>query len=106
MRRYLFAVFAAFLLALATPAQAGTRTFRQGADEVHVQDAPCMHPVLLAYAARMVPDTEFQRAYAVIGGKRFDGCWRAVQGGVVHLIWEDGDQGVLSESSFTEAPTT
>lgn len=106
MRRYLLTVLAAILLAVATPAQAGERTFRQGADEVRVQDTPCMHPLVLAYASRLVPDTEFQRAYAVIDGQRYEGCWRAVQGGAVHLIYEDGDQGILPEQAFTEAPST
>lgn len=103
--RFLFIVFAAVLAALVNPAFAGERTFRQGADEVRTFDTPCMHPVVLAYAARLVPDTEFQKAYAVVGGQRYEGCWRAVQGGAVHLIYEDGDQGILPEQAFTEAPS-
>jgi hypothetical protein len=76
---------------------------RLGNDTVRTYSSACMHPVVLAYIARMVPQTEFRKAYAVVGGKRYEGCWRPVEGGI-HLIYEDGDQGLLPDSAMKPVP--
>ena len=105
MRKFILFVFVAMLAALASPALAGERLFQRDGAEVRIMDTPCMHPLVLAYAAGIVPATDLRKAYGVIRGQRFDACWRAVDGGVVHIIWEDGDQDTLLNTEFMESPS-
>ena len=80
--------------ALATaPAMAQDLVARQGNDTVRLADGPCTsEPVL----ARLRPEiqAQFKAALAVVEGRTFEACWRPA-GNVAHLLYEDGDQGLV-----------
>ncbi|HMA08342.1 MAG TPA: hypothetical protein VKP68_10785 [Ramlibacter sp.] len=77
----------------AAPAVAQDLVVRQGNDTIRLADAPCTSEQVLA---RLQPaiQAEFKAALAVVEGRTFEACWRPA-GEVVHLLYEDGDQGVV-----------
>lgn len=84
------------MLALPGTAKAEDRIARQGADSVTISERPCLVASVLIQIDRLAPGEreKFQRADATFGGQKFFACWQAVPGGV-HLIYEDGDQGLI-----------
>jgi hypothetical protein len=66
---------------------------RQGDDSVRLNDGPCASEQVIS---RLEPATarEYKSASAQLAGQRFVACWREM-GGVAHLVYEDGDQGVI-----------
>lgn len=86
-----------FCAALATfavaPAFAEELVARQGDDSVRLTDAACKSELVLG---RLDPSAagEYRSASAVFQGKRFQACWRMV-GNAAHLVYEDGDQGII-----------
>lgn len=66
---------------------------RQGNDSVRLSDSACESPLVLG---RLSPDTHpmYKKASAEVGGQTFSACW-AVVGNAAHLVYEDGDQGVI-----------
>lgn len=87
-----FALLCAAALA-AAPAMAQDLVARQGNDTVRLGDAPCTS---LQVLARLRPEiqSEFKAALAVVEGRTFEACWRPA-GNVAHLLYEDGDQGLV-----------
>ena len=77
----------------ATPALAQDLVARQGNDSVRLADGPCTSQQVLA---RLQPrmHSQFKAALAVVEGRTFEACWR-VAGNVAHLLYEDGDQGIV-----------
>jgi hypothetical protein len=89
-------VFCAALAAAAfatTPSFAQELVARQGDDSVRLSDAACSSELVLR---RIDPATagEYKAASAVFQGQRFTACWR-MMGNVAHLVYEDGDQGII-----------
>lgn len=86
------AVCAAFALAPLL-AQADVLVARQGNDSVRLTEASCDSQLVLA---RLSPETRslYKKATAVVGGQDFTACW-AMMGDAAHLVYEDGDQGVI-----------
>jgi hypothetical protein len=84
-------VLCAATLALA-PAFADDLIAREGDDSVRLADAPCESQVIM----KLVPEThgEYKKASAVVKGQNYVACWREM-GNVAHLIYEDGDQGII-----------
>lgn len=84
------AVCAALALA---PAFAENLVARQGDDSVRLADTPCQAREVLV---RIEPDAhkEYKSATAQLQGQRFVACWREM-GNVAHLVYEDGDQGII-----------
>ncbi|MBE7369617.1 hypothetical protein [Ramlibacter pallidus] len=86
-----------FCAALATfavaPAFAQELVARQGDDSVRLSDTACKSDLVLG---RLDPSAaaEYRQASAVFQGQRFNACWRMV-GGAAHLVYEDGDQGII-----------
>ena len=86
-----------FCAALATfavaPAFAEELVARQGDDSVRLSDAACKSELVLA---RLDPSSaeQYRSASAVFQGQRFQACWRVV-GNAAHLVYEDGDQGII-----------
>jgi hypothetical protein len=86
--------FAILCVALAAaPALAGDLVGRQGSDTVRLAEGPCTSETVLA---QLDPGlhSQYKAASAVVQGQTFTGCWRKA-GRVAHLLYEDGDQGIV-----------
>jgi hypothetical protein len=85
---------AALAAAFATaPSFAQELVARQGDDSVRLSETACSSELVLR---RLEPGSagEYKAASAVFQGQRFTACWR-MMGNVAHLIYEDGDQGII-----------
>ena len=96
-----FAVCIAFAAAAAAPAFADELVARQGNDSVRLSDAACKSELVLA---RVEPGEkeEYKAATAEFQGQNFVACWRTM-GNVAHLVYEDGDQGIIPLQELTPA---
>ena len=86
-------VFCAVVAAFAAPSFAQELVARQGDDSVRLSDTACTSDQVLR---RLEPGTagDYKAASAVFQGQRFNACWR-MMGNVAHLVYEDGDQGII-----------
>jgi hypothetical protein len=86
-------ICAALVAAAASPAFAQELVARQGDDSVRLSDAACKSELVLG---RLEPGAanQYRAASAVFQGQRFQACWRMV-GNAAHLVYEDGDQGII-----------
>jgi hypothetical protein len=95
-----YAIFAAAMLAAST-AMAAPFARSSSGDWVRLLDKPCAAEVLA-----LIPEAErdqYHAAKAQIDGKQFDACWEVVaDAGAVHLVYADGDQGLVSMLAFHE----
>ena len=71
---------------------------RQGNDSVRLAETPCTNSEVLGHVPPQVR-TEFRAASAQVEGKTFTACWRK-SGGSAHLVYEDGDQGLIPLSDL------
>lgn len=80
-------------LAAAAPAMAQDLVARQGSDTVRLADGPCTSEQVLV---RLEPSlhSQFRAAMAIVEGRTFTACWRKA-GNAAHLLYEDGDQGIV-----------
>lgn len=87
------AVVCAAVAAFAAPSFAQEMIARQGDDSVRLSDNACRSELVLQ---RLDPAAaeEYKAASAVFQGQRFTACWR-IMGNVAHLVYEDGDQGII-----------
>jgi len=86
------ALSAALAIAM-SPALADDLVARQGSDSVRLADGPCQSERVLA---RLEPgsQSDYKSASAVFQGQQYTACWRVV-GSIAHLVYEDGDQGMI-----------
>jgi len=77
----------------AAPVFAEQLVARQGDDSVRLADSPCQSEQVLGRLSPQSHD-EYKSATAVFQGQNFVACWR-VMGNVAHLVYEDGDQGII-----------
>ena len=77
----------------AAPAIAGDLVARQGGDSVRLADAPCTSELVLGQLEPRL-QVQYKAAYAIVKGQTFAACWRK-SGSVAHLLYEDGDQGIV-----------
>jgi hypothetical protein len=77
----------------ASPAFADDLVARQGSDSVRLAEAPCTSSEILGQLPPQV-HPEFKAASAQVEGKTFAACWRKA-GASAHLVYEDGDQGLI-----------
>jgi hypothetical protein len=89
------------MLALPSGARAEDRIARQGHDEVMISESPCMFASVLIEIDKVLPGQreQFRRAVTHFGGKKYFACWRPMGGGA-HLVYEDGDQGIVPFADF------
>jgi hypothetical protein len=82
----------------AAPAMAGNLVARQGSDTVRLADEPCTSELVLV---RLAPQlhSQFRAALATVEGRTFAGCWRKA-GNAAHVLYEDGDQGLVPLSDL------
>jgi hypothetical protein len=70
---------------------------RQGTDAVQLLETPCPAAVPVDAALR----DQYAAAVANIGGKLYSACWMAVPArGFVHLVFQDGDIGMVPFRDF------
>ena len=77
----------------AAPAMAGDLVARHGSDTIRLADEPCTSELVLGRLEARY-HSQYKAASAVVQGQTFSACWR-MAGRAVHLMYEDGDQGIL-----------
>jgi hypothetical protein len=97
-----FALFCAAAL-LAAPALADELVASNGNDSVRLSSSPCTSEEVLN---RLQPQfrAALRDATATVQGKTFKACW-VVEGHAAHLLYEDGDQGLIPLRDF-KIPTS
>ncbi len=92
-----FALLCAAAL-LAAPAMADELVAKSGNDQVRLTDSPCVNEQVLNL---IKPDyrSVLRDASAVVQGQTYRACW-ITNGDAAHLLYEDGDQGVIPLSDF------
>ena len=85
-------------LAAAAPAIARDLVARQGSDSVRLAEGPCQAEQVLS---RLDPQMQekYKEATATVEGRTFAACWRMTPNGA-HLLYEDGDQGLVPTSDL------
>lgn len=84
--------------AVAGPALATDLVAYLGSDVVRLTGEACTNEAVLE---RIEPKVQasFHLATAVLQGQRFVACWRITPTGA-HLVYEDGDQGLVPLTNF------
>lgn len=85
---------------VATTAQADMIA-RHGADSVRLMRDACPESVALPPEADR---RAFRKALAVVGGQEYAGCFAVRNDGLVVLIYQDGDAGLLPVVQFRMGP--
>lgn len=86
---------------LAAPAMADEVIASNGADSVRLSDSQCTSEKVLEQATPPVRE-KLRDAVATISGQSFKACW-VVEGNMAHLVYEDGDQGLVPLTEFRKA---
>jgi hypothetical protein len=98
-----FALLCAAAL-VAAPVLADELVASNGQDSVRLSDKPCSNDEVLKQVTpnirRMMRD-----ANAVVQGQQFKACW-VVDGESAHLLYEDGDQGLIPLADFKQPTST
>lgn len=98
MKRFLLAI----LMLIASTFALADAVFREGSDVVHLRNAACTDEKVLVLARAVDPDADDLRAAsAIVGGKVFGACWH-LHNGTVHVLYEDGDQGLIPPQLLRE----
>ncbi|MGE4239353.1 hypothetical protein [Ramlibacter sp.] len=96
MRKILLcAALAATALA---PAFADELVARQGNDSVRLAEQPCTSEQVLGQLPTGLRE-DYKAASATVDGRSYRACWRPM-GGAAHLLYEDGDQGLIPLSDL------
>ena len=83
---------------LAAPVMADEVIASNGADSVRLSDSQCTSEKVLEQATPPVRE-KLRAAVATISGQSFTACW-VVEGNMAHLVYEDGDQGLVPLTEF------
>jgi hypothetical protein len=94
-----FALLCAAAL-IAAPALADEMVASNGQDSVRLTDKPCASEQVLQRVTPKVRDM-MRDANATVGGQQFHACW-VVDGDSAHLLYEDGDQGLIPLADFKQ----
>jgi hypothetical protein len=86
---------------LAAPAMAEEVVASNGVDSVRLSDGQCSSAKILDQLEPALRD-QLKDATATIGGQQFKACW-TIDGQVAHLVYEDGDEGLVPLSEFHKA---
>lgn len=92
-----FALLCAAAL-IAAPALADEVVASNGKDSVRLSNGPCTNAQVLGL---LKPGfrSSLKDATAVVQGQTFKACW-IVDGDAAHLLYEDGDQGLIPLTAF------
>ena len=94
-----FALLCAAAL-VAAPVMADELVASNGLDSVRLSDKPCTSDQVLKRLTPKFRDA-MRDASAVVGGQPFRACWIA-DGESAHLLYEDGDQGLIPLADFKQ----
>ncbi|HUR90317.1 MAG TPA: hypothetical protein VMZ74_14615 [Ramlibacter sp.] len=94
-----FALICAAAL-VAAPVMADELVASNGQDSVRLSDKPCSSEPVLQLLTPKFRDA-MREANAVVGGQQFRACW-IVDGESAHLLYEDGDQGLIPLADFKQ----
>jgi hypothetical protein len=94
-----FALLCAAALA-AAPVMADELVASNGQDSVRLSDKPCSSETVLQQLTPKFREM-MKEANAVVGGQQFRACW-IVDGDAAHLLYEDGDQGLIPLADFKQ----
>ncbi len=83
---------------LAAPAFADEVVASNGDDSVRLSDAQCSSEKILEQIEASVRP-QLKDATAMISGQSLKACW-VVDGKVAHLVYEDGDEGMVPLTEF------
>jgi len=83
---------------LAAPAMADELVASNGNDSVRLSNAPCTSEQVLSQLKPQFHSV-LRDATAVVQGQTFKACW-LVEGHAAHLLYEDGDQGLIPLVDF------
>lgn len=75
---------------------------KNGDDTVVLMDKPCPYGSVLRYIDEKHRD-RFKKADTRVSGQRYFACWVEVDG-LVMLVYEDGDQGMVPLAMFKDSP--
>jgi len=95
-----FAFLCAAAVFAATPALADELVASNGQDSVRLTDQPCSNEQVLKQLTPKFRDA-MKDASATVGGQPFRACW-IVDGDSAHLLYEDGDQGLIPLADFKQ----
>ena len=98
------AVVTALAAFAAAPVFAEELIARQGSDTVRLSDSACKSELVLSRLDSRAK-AEYRAATAYFQGQNFVACWR-VMGNVAHLVYEDGDQGIIPIQELKPAMST
>lgn len=102
MKRLLttLSLFLPLLVALLVPLPAAAQDLvaREGDDSIRLREKPCEVEAVLSRVPQQF-HSQFMAATAVVEGKTFAACWRKA-GAAAHLVYEDGDQGIVPLSEL------
>ena len=87
----------------AAPAFADELVASNGQDSVRLSDKPCSAEQVLQRLSPKVREM-MRDANAVVSGQPFRACW-VVNGDSAHLLYEDGDQGLIPLTDFKQPKT-
>jgi len=93
-------LIAAAALAACTTVQSGELRASNGRDAVWITDKPCTSAAVLARVAPQWRE-RLREARARWNGDEYRACW-IVNGSDAHLLYEDGDQGIVPLADFKQ----
>jgi hypothetical protein len=82
----------------AVPAFANDLVARQGADVIRLATTACTSEEVLSRVAPQMR-SQFRTAQATVDGRTYTACWRMTPS-AAHLVYEDGDQGLVPLSAL------
>jgi hypothetical protein len=90
------------LAALAPPSIAGDLVTRNGGDSVRLTQEAC--PVNVLQLLPQGTRGHYRKALVVFEGKEHIACFAVLGNGMVHLAYNDGDQGLIPVGAFRQEP--
>lgn len=99
-----FALLCAAAALAAAPALADELVASNGQDSVRLSDKPCSSQEVLKQLTPRFRQ-QMKDASAVVDGQPFRACW-ILDGESAHLLYEDGDQGLIPLSDFKRPTST
>jgi hypothetical protein len=99
-----FALLCAAVALVAAPALADELVASNGQDSVRLSDKPCSNDQVLKQLTPKFRE-QMKDASAVVDGQNFRACW-IVDGDSAHLLYEDGDQGLIPLTDFKQPTST
>jgi len=86
------------VIAIAPAAFANDLVARQGGDTIRLVNAACTSQEVLSRVAPQLR-AQFRAAQATVDGRSYTACWRMTPS-AAHLVYEDGDQGIVPLSAL------